>query len=442
MQKIIPLIFTISSFVFAGDLKSDVTNALKFNNIYTANIAENKVYQTQVEIARDALKPTIKARGALNRENYESNSGEDTFTGNYKQIDINQTLYNKQAYESYKQSDIAAEKSNNDLLQAQQNLIAETINQYLDVLNAHAIYVAAKSQTKSLKLQNDNTTTKYKLGAVTEAQALEAKSYYDAAVAHEIAMKNNFIDSIDIYSSTTKVIIPSFSDLKSSAPLNTTNPIDINQQISNLEKNNLILKSIKLSTNIAKKSIDIAKSGYYPTINLNGSYNDSHNPNNVLNSFLNNEDTKIKRLELSINLPLYEGGITHDKIKKEEYAYEKILSDYQTKKSDLILALRINQHHIQNAKSQMIALYSSILSGKRSLESQQEYYKSGLSTNLEILNAIENLQKARSKYAETRYNYLKDKVTEKQLLGTLNMEDVEKLTRLLTQTIELPEESF
>ena len=446
MRKFITYILLWNSLTQAGDLVSGINSALKYNNIYNATIANKNAYAAQSDIAIDALKPSLMANSTLKRENYNANgngiSNEDTFVGNKVQIQIKQKIFDMYAYETYQKTNIEYDKANTDLLAAEQDLLANVTFSYLEVLKSHALYKAAISQTKALSVQLKYDQAKFSAGTITNADLLETTSHHDTAFAYEIAMKNNFIDSIDKYMADTQLSTANFKDIDPEIKITNSDKRNINDKIDLLKRYNLSLKSANLTTESADKEIAISQSGHLPELTLVGSYQDSHNPNSVITSIMNTEDTKIKKIELELNLPIYQGGIVNDQIKQSEYIYEKSLANTAQTQAELIKSLRKTHHHIQNGIKQLQALKSAVTSSSISLRAQKEGYKAGTRTNLEVLSAINKLRSAESDYAVAKYDFIKNTIQEKKLIGSLSLKDIEKLDKELTIPLRIPKEAF
>lgn len=445
MHRYLFSIFAFSSIALAGDLVDGINSALKGNNIYTASIANRNIYQAQADIAKDVMKPSITLSTTASRQNYKTNSSsnnEDTYNGHNIQAQLKQKIFDMYAYENYKQGSIEARKAENDLLVSQQDLLANVTFLYLDVLKSHAIYQAAQSETRALKTQKNYDETKFKAGSITKANLFETSANYETAVASEIAVKNNFLDAIDRYTAATKLTKPKFKDLAASMKVSKQNRLNITAKIAILEQNNLTLKSATLKTESIKKEIEISKSQHFPTLDLVGSYTDNYNPNSVTNAYMNAENIRIKRIELDLNIPIYQGGAITEQTKQANYKYEQALANQAETRSELITQLRQVHHHIQNGSNQLKALESAVKASKLSLQAQKDGYKAGTRTNLELLSAIHKLSDSESEYAITKYNYLKDIILEKKLLGSLTVNDLEILEEKFTNKITIPVENL
>ena len=62
----------------------------------------------------------------------------------------------------------------------------------------------------------------------------------------------------------------------------------------------------------------------------------------------------------------------------------------------------------------------------------------GTRTVLDVLNNQQNLFNAQRLYAQARYNFLQNRLNLEQAAGTLDVEDVQEINRLLTASAPTP----
>jgi len=77
------------------------------------------------------------------------------------------------------------------------------------------------------------------------------------------------------------------------------------------------------------------------------------------------------------------------------------------------------------------ALGQSVESQQGALDAKEQGYKSGLFTLLPVLDAQRDLYLAKRDYAQSRYDYLLNRLKLKQAIGTLSETDLESVNAAL-----------
>ncbi|MBT4804002.1 MAG: TolC family protein [Legionellales bacterium] len=444
MRKKIFLLIIIFSSAYSGNLENGCLNALENDSAFKSLQAKHKATLKEQDIMQDALKPQLISHASIEQKRFtakpdNSNKLNDTFIAKNINLELKQALLDFKSYRTYKKSEIISSKADNDLSLARQNLILNVAEKYIDVLEKHAIYKASVSESKTLLAQKKYDQSKYNAGSITKTNLLETSAKYDSAIAHEISNQNKMLDACDEYKETTKEKNPVFMALD---PKNKPKKLDktsVDKKIQLMQAGNLSLKSSFLNSLSIKKEIDIQEAGHLPTVNISGSYSNKHNPNSILNSYYPTNDTETKSIGLEIQVPIYQGGSINDQIEQSQQIYKQSAEELEQLRSNLTIEMRKNNHHLISGIKQINALKSSVISSKSALRAQQAGYEAGTRTNSELLNSINQLQESESEYAIARYNYLKDQLREKKMLGKLDLTDIKKLDAILTNKITINE---
>ena len=94
---------------------------------------------------------------------------------------------------------------------------------------------------------------------------------------------------------------------------------------------------------------------------------------------------------------------------------------------------------ILNSIAKVEALKKLVEANEGIVEAKSTAYGSGLSSNLEVLDAERDLFFARSEYALARYEYVKNTLGLKRAAGILSDRDIEEISLLfLTESKQLP----
>jgi outer membrane protein TolC len=148
----------------------------------------------------------------------------------------------------------------------------------------------------------------------------------------------------------------------------------------------------------AETDLALAKLGTKPTVNLNGA-----------TGFRNGYQPEIAQIRFNyavgagVNIPLFTGGrlkqqtkIASGVVKQNELAIESLNNQYKKDIEQALTDIRSNQERLKTTQNQ-------ITIAKEALRMAQSRYNNGLSTNVELLNANNNVQKV--ELAALQYQY-------------------------------------
>lgn len=82
--------------------------------------------------------------------------------------------------------------------------------------------------------------------------------------------------------------------------------------------------------------------------------------------------------------------------------------------------------------SEVEARKAAVFSARSAYEASQVGLEVGTRTVLDVLNNQQTLFNAEQEYAQSRYNFLQNRLLLEQAAGTLDIEDLQDINRLLT----------
>jgi outer membrane protein len=113
------------------------------------------------------------------------------------------------------------------------------------------------------------------------------------------------------------------------------------------------------------------------------------------------------------------------------YRYQKSLEDLEQERRGVDRATRAAYDGVVSGISLAQALRQSVISQESALVGKEEGYRSGLFTLLPVLDAQRDLYLAKRDYAQSRYDYLFNRLRLKQAAGTLSEADLQGIDSAL-----------
>ena len=164
------------------------------------------------------------------------------------------------------------------------------------------------------------------------------------------------------------------------------------------------LKISNYDIDIARQSLRIAKSNYYPTVNLSAGVNTGHhNYDNIGQQFA---DQLSEQIGISVNIPIYNRGSSKLRVKQSEIALE------QTQLSHEQNVLAERQTIVQEYQN-MISSYNKYNVSKqtkdaylKSFEAYNVQFQYGSITAVELLQQQNSYLNALNNYIQNKYSFI------------------------------------
>jgi len=373
--------------------------------------------------ALSQLLPNLQLGAESTRTDTE-NAG--SFSSDGVNLSLNQSVFSAANWYNLRRGEALSRQAGLVFDQAQQTLILRTVAAYLDVLRAMNNLESALAEERAIKRQLDQVNAQFEVGLIAITDVQEAQASYDNSVVRRIEAEGDLDNSYEALDRLAGEPFRNVTKLQPDYPIQPPQPSEPEPWLEKAWQNNLGLQVADSSIEAARRSAQSARAGHYPTLDLNANY-DTAGAN--ISGDLG--DTGV--VALSLNLPLYQGGLTSSQTREAEALLDQAMQDRQ----DTLLAvtqqtrslLRSLRTNVESVKARA----QSIRSGETALEATQEGFKVGTRNVVDVLAAERNLYAARRDYANARLDYIVNLFGLKQQLGTLNPDDLATLDKWLEQ---------
>jgi outer membrane protein len=183
---------------------------------------------------------------------------------------------------------------------------------------------------------------------------------------------------------------------------------------------------------IADKEVTRSKSGHYPTLDLTGSYGYNNSPSST-STLPGSITTKQAQIGLSLNIPIFSGGGTQARVRQSLSLKDRAEQDLDNTKRTVFQSVRSAYLAVTSGVAQVKALEASLVSSKASLDSTVLGKEVGVRTNVDVLNAQQQLFQTRRDLQAARYNTILAQLRLKSASGRLTEDDLAEVNRLLQQ---------
>jgi len=427
-------ILATSGWTQAADLLETFHAAQANDPVYAAERSKQLAGKEKLPQGRSLLLPTINLT-ANSTYNYQDSSlsgltHSNEFNSNGFGVSLVQPLFRQQNWLNYTESELQVAQTELQLKIAEQDLMLRVAQAYFDVLIAQDSVALVNAQKIAISEQLEQAKRNFEVGSATITDTLEAQARYDLTGAQEIAAQSN----LEIKRSALQQLIntkpgelaPLGKEFKLEAP----QPPDMEEWVNQAQMDSLQLAIAQAGAEIAAKEVSRNRGGHYPTVDLVANY--SQNTNNGNNPTLGlGLDVTNKSVGVQLNMPIFQGGAVNSKLREAQANRERALQDLENARRNVAQQTRQAYLGVFSGIAQVQALQNALTSSVSVLDASKLGHEVGVRTNLDVLNAQQQLFSTRRDLYQAQYNYLLSELRLKQAVGTLSEQDLGMINQAL-----------
>jgi outer membrane protein len=370
-------------------------------------------------------------------------SGDSESTTNSRNVGLNvsQVLFDFGSFSRVKSQNAISRAADFQVESAGDSLVTRTSQAYFNVLVAIESLAAAETQETALKKQFDFASKRLEVGLAPITDVHEARAQYDSARANTIVVRNALEDAYQALVEITGRPVRNLKGLPVDFQPSLPNERDADAWVAAAIDNNPALKAKQLQVQASEADVTTARAGHLPTLYFNGSYGknaswgdstfSSTNPP-FSSTFPIGNESRGPSFGLTLSVPIFAGGATQSRV-RQALAQRDVASDeLEQQKRGLERATRNAYQTLVAGISEVEARRLALVSAQSAYDASQVGLEVGTRTVLDVLNNQQTLFRAQLDYAQARYNFLQNRLLLEQAAGTLDIDDVQDVNRLLT----------
>ncbi|MDP2142926.1 MAG: TolC family outer membrane protein [Gallionella sp.] len=420
----------------AADLLETFRAAQANDPVFAAARATLQAGQEKLPQGRSQLLPSVNlsANSTFNDQNIRYlgptafPAGNQRYNSHGYSVNLTQPLFRQQNWLAYTEAELQVAQAEAQFRLAEQDLILRVAQAYFDVLIAQDSVQLARAQKTAITEQLEQAKRNFEVGSATITDTHEAQARYDLTVAQEIAARNN----LEIKRRTLQQLVnempKGIQSLGRSFKLERPQPADMEQWVSDAQLNNPQLVAAKAVAEIAEKEVARNRGGHYPTVDLVANY--SKNNSGGGNFGVGSEVTG-KSVGVQMSMPLFQGGAVNSRWREAEANRDRAREELENVRRSVATQTRQAYLGVVSGIAQVKALQQALTSSKSVLEASKLGQEVGVRTNLDVLNAQQQLYATRRDLFQAEYSYLVSQLRLKAAVGSLGEEDVVSVNRAL-----------
>ena len=206
-------------------------------------------------------------------------------------------------------------------------------------------------------------------------------------------------------------------------------PSNIKQWIEEARKNNRQVNITASSLLLASQEVKRNRAGHYPTLDAIASWSENRSGSGITGGFGNDINSKSYGVQLSF--PIFQGGMINSKIREAIHYEDKARQDLESARRNAEYNAQINFLGVMNSLAQSKAFEAALSSTQSAFDSSLVGLKVGTRTQVDVLNAQQQLFTTLRDSAQTKYNYINFMIKLKAAVGKLSEEDLSLISAWL-----------
>jgi outer membrane protein len=350
-------------------------------------------------------------------------------------LSLNQSIFDWSRYVSLRQADKVVARAETDFAAAQQDLLLRVADTYFNVLAAEDTLASAVAARESIARQLEQAERRFEVGLIAITDVQETQAGFDTAVADEIAAQRALATAQEFLREIIGEYVTDLAGPTDELPLLNPDPANPEQWVNTAMQQNLALISSRIGRDIAEDDIKITRAARFPTLDFSTSLNDQTSDLTQTNNFFNLPSSGSSATTVSegynwsfnFSVPLYTGGLNRSRIQQNVYrhrvameALERIARQTERETRDAYLGVISEISRVQ-------ALRQAVQSSQTALRATEAGFDVGTRTSVDVLTSQNNLRRAETTYARSRYDYILNVLRLKQAAGGLSAEDLREV---------------
>ena len=415
-----------SPLLHAANLMDVYREAQQQDAAYASARAALRAGREKLPQGRALLLPSVNLGANTTWNEVDLPAGNRQYNSNGYSLSLSQPIYRKQNFAQYEQAKGQVSQAEAQFAVARQDLVIRVAQAYFDVLLAQDNVALAGAQKSAIGEQLEMAKRNFEVGIATITDTHEAQARYDLTTSQEIAAQNDLEIKKRALQQIISKIPGHLAVLNSKFPLVLPEPNDMTKWVAQAEQQSPQIAIQRAALEIADQEVEKNRAGHYPTLDLVAGHSRNNNSSYLLSGTVTSQT-----VGLQLSLPIYQGGSVSSKVREALANQEKARQDLELARRQAALQTRQSFLGVTSGMAQVKALEQALVSSQSSLDSTRLGQEVGVRTNVDVLNAQQQLYTAKRDLSQARYNYILSQLKLKSAVGVLSDEDVEQVNRWL-----------
>lgn len=427
------LLAGVSGGASAADLMQAYELARQSDPVLAAAESQQMQVGESVVQRRAALLPQISGTASLTDSRARGVDGyaRDRSYG----LSLGQTIYDYGNYTALDAAKLRREQAAASYKAEADNLLVRVAGAYFNVLTAIETLASSRAEERSVKRQLDQAEKRLEVGLAPITDVHEARARYDTARANAIAASTALDDAREALAEITGQPLDNLQGLSPDYKPEYTDQRTAEEWVSIATENNPNLLAAELGLAAAERDIATARSGHLPTLSASASIGDNAGWQNEYPGGPNTSGGG-STVGVTLNVPIFSGGATQSGVRSAVYGRDIAADQLEQQRRSVVRLTRNAQRSLSAGAAEVEARRLSVISAQAAYEASEAGLEVGTRTIVDVLISQQALYSAQREYARARHDFLVNTLRLKQAAGTISLEDLQEVNRVLVADAE------
>ena len=311
-----------------------------------------------------------------------------------------------QTYDQYTQEGYRA---------TQQSVVLNVKKTFYGVLLSRQLVEANRQALEVVRANYENVKALYNNGAAAEFDMLRSEVQLANTEPMLISAENNFVLAKNALKSLLSIPLEQEIDVEGDFVFEPMDAAVLNESARTAVSQNPLLGQLTLQESMLEKNITIERSNYYPTLSLTGAYMWQTQDNTY--QFSNYNWAKILTVGVSMSYSIFDGFRTSERIQQAVTDKEKVRYTRLKVEEGLRIQVQSTELKMAEAQRRIEGQEKNVGQAKKAVHIAQTRFKSGVGTQLELMDAQVAMTRTQTNYAQAIYDYLVAKAEWQYAMG-------------------------
>ena len=403
--------------------------ALVNDPTYRAALRENEAGQQARVLGRASLLPVISASYSKNRNfadittntpGFPERSDARHYNSQSAALQLRQPLIHPEGQARFRQGIAQTQASDAQFRTRSQEVIVRLVGLYAPAQYAEDQLALATAQRDAYAEQGKSNERLFQRGEGTRTDVLETQAKLDLAEAQLLEARDNLQNAREALAAMVGQRITTLDPLSDQFRVRPMEPVNIDTWQELALNNNPGISAQRSAVEIAREEINKNRAGHSPRLDLVASV--AKNESDTINTL--NQSANTRSIGVQLNIPLYSGGSVTAATTQAVANFEKARANLDGQTSDVLVELRKQYNLTFSSAARIDAARKALDSATVLVEATQKSVQGGQRTNVDVLNARQQVFEARRELVLQRYNYLLGYLRLRFAAGVLSVSDL------------------
>lgn len=343
---------------------------------------------------------------------------------------VNKPLIRPANWVAIEQANVSVKLFEESLAAAQMDVATRLSQAYFDVLLAQDNLVLVQAQKAAVAEQLAQAKRNFEVGTATIVDTNEAQARYDQVIAQEIAANNELDRTRWALRNVVGRYETNLKRLRNNAQVPQPNPSSMEAWVTRAETNAFGVRIAQQTQAVAEYDVKRARTGNDWTLDATASVAHSQSNGSATAGVRSWSNSSV--IGVTFNWPFDISGGVSARVRETLALVDKNRNDVEAARRTAGLNVRQSYLGVTSGVASVAAQQQALKSAETLLASTKLGLEVGVRTNLDVLNAQQQVTQVQRDLAQARYNALLNDLRLKAATGVLSEDDLRATNAYLT----------